>query len=100
MPGGDCSDKLRVLANPTRMEVIEALLEQGPLYVWQLLERLQVEPTLLSHHLRALREAGFLEAQRDGKALLYRLAPGIRTRRGRGVDLDCCVLRFPDRRPR
>lgn len=92
-----CSDKLRLLANPIRMEVVETLLAHGPLHVYELNERMQVEPTLLSHHLRALREAGLVEAERDGKAVLYRLAPGVRASRGRGVDLDCCVLNFPPR---
>jgi len=95
MTHDDCSEKLRLLANPTRMEVVETLLERGPLHVWEINERLDVEPTLLSHHLRLLREAGFVLAERDGKAVLYRLAPGVRAARGRGVDLDCCVLSFP-----
>jgi len=91
----DCSEKLRLLANPTRMEVVETLLAEGPLHVWAINERLNVEPTLLSHHLRVLREAGLVESERDGKAVLYRLAPGVRAAKGRGVDLDCCVLSFP-----
>lgn len=90
-----CSEKLRLLANPTRMEVVEALLARGPLHVWELNEDLDVEPTLLSHHLRVLREAGLVEAERDGKAVLYRLAPGVRAAQGRGVDLSCCILSFP-----
>ena len=92
----DCSERLRVLAHETRMEVVGALLERGPLHVWEINEELDVEPTLLSHHLRVLREAGLIEAERDGKALLYRLAPGVRTAKGRGVDLSCCVLNFPE----
>ena len=98
MGSPDCSDKLRLLANRTRMEVVEALLADGPLHVFEINERLNVEPTLLSHHMRLLREAGLVEAERDGKAVLYRLAPGVRAARGRGVDLDCCVLSFPPRR--
>ena len=94
----DCSEKLRLLANPTRMEVVENLLSRGPLHVWEINLTLNVEPTLLSHHLRVLREAGLVAAERDGKAVLYSLAPGVRAAKGRGVDLDCCVLSFPARR--
>ena len=93
----ECSDKLRLLANGTRMEVVEALLARGPLHVWEINEDLDVEPTLLSHHLRVLREAGLVQAERDGKTVLYRLAPGVRAAKGRGVDLSCCVLSFPER---
>lgn len=76
------------------MDVVRALLDAGPLHVWEINERAGVEPTLLSHHLRVLREAGLVEADRDGKAVLYRLAEGVRAARGRGLDLHCCVLDF------
>jgi len=98
MPQHDCSEKLRLLANATRMEVLERLLADDPLHVWEINEGLDVEPTLLSHHLRVLREAGLIEAERDGKALLYRLAPGVRPAKGKGIDLECCVLNFPEER--
>ena len=98
MPTENCADKLRLLANPTRMRVLRALLEAGPLHVWEINERASVEASLLSHHLRVLREAGLVEAERDGKAVLYRLARGAKPARGQGVDLSCCVLRFPEGR--
>lgn len=91
----DCPAMLRLLAHRTRLEVVRALLDDGPLHVWEINERVAIEPTLLSHHLRALREAGLVDADRDGKAVLYRLADGLRARDGRSIDLACCVLRFP-----
>jgi DNA-binding transcriptional ArsR family regulator len=90
----DCSEVLRVLSNPTRMQVVRTLLQNGPMHVGDVNSRLEVEPTLLSHHLRVLREAGLVEAERDGKAVLYRLAPGIRAGRNRALNLSCCRLSF------
>lgn len=90
----DCSERLRVLANRTRMEVVQTLLREGPLHVGAINERTRVEQTLLSHHLRVLREAGIVEASRDGKAVLYRIAPDVRARGSRGLDLSCCTLSF------
>ena len=92
-----CADKLKVLADATRLAVIEALLE-GPAYVGELGERLQVEQSLLSHHLKVLREAGLVEAERDGKAVLYRLAPGVEgASAGKAISLGCCRISFETR---
>jgi hypothetical protein len=44
---------------------------------------------------RLPREAELVEAGRDGKAVPYRLAPGVHAAKGRGVDLRCCALTFP-----
>lgn len=90
----DCAGMLRVLADQTRLAVVEQLLD-GPLHVGQINARLGVEQSLLSHHLKVLRDAGLVLAERDGKAVLYRLAPQVAAvRRGRAIDLGCCRLSF------
>jgi len=68
------AEKLKVLAERTRLNVIERLLE-GPKHVGELAELLGVEQSLLSHHLKVLREAELVVAVRDGKAVSYHLAP-------------------------
>ena len=90
-----CAARLKVLADPTRLAVLRILMD-GPRHVGEINEVLEVEQTLLSHHLRVLREAGLVQAQRDGKAVLYRIAPGV-TVKGRGgisLDIGCCKLSF------
>lgn len=90
----DCAARLKVLADPTRLAVVEALLD-GPRRVGALNERLGLDPSLLSHHLRVLRESRLVETARDGKAVEYRLADGVAVDGpGRAVDLGCCRLRF------
>ncbi|MEM7305123.1 MAG: metalloregulator ArsR/SmtB family transcription factor [Planctomycetota bacterium] len=89
-----CVDRLKVLADPTRLEVMQQLLD-GPKHVGEMNAALDVEQSLLSHHLKVLREAKLVEAERDGKAVLYRLAPDVRIGRGRrGINLGCCSLSF------
>jgi ArsR family transcriptional regulator, nickel/cobalt-responsive transcriptional repressor len=89
-----CADLMRALADHTRLEVVKALLD-GPLHVHELNAALQVEPTLFSHHLRVLRDARILVARRDGKAVLYSLAPAMTSANGgRTIDLKCCDIRF------
>ncbi|UCF39434.1 MAG: helix-turn-helix transcriptional regulator [Acidobacteriota bacterium] len=80
------------------MEVL--LLE--PCSVGQLSERLFVEQSLLSHHLRVLREAGLVKGDRQGKSVIYRatestLVPG----KLNAINLGCCQLHFePGQRQR
>lgn len=87
-----CVSKLKALADTTRLAVMESLMD-GPLHVGELADSLGVEQSLLSHHLRVLREMGLLVAERDGKAVLYALAPGVEGA-GKSRHLGCCRLSF------
>ncbi len=92
-----CADKLKVLADLTRLAVLESLMDR-PKHVDELMALLGVEQSLLSHHLALLRDAGLVRATRDGKSVLYRLAMGVKSKTsGKGLDLGCCQLRFPIR---
>lgn len=93
-PAADCAEKLRVLSDPTRLSVVELLME-GPKRVGQLNEVLGIEQSLLSHHLRVLRDAGFVVTQRDGKGVLYDLSPEFRSGQGDTLNLGCCAISFP-----
>lgn len=92
---GGCADILRALGDATRLGVLQALLER-PRHVGELGEKLKVEQSLLSHHLKVLRTAGLVSATRDGKAVLYRIAPEIAgARENQCIDLKCCQVVFP-----
>lgn len=94
--GGEvsCASVLKVLADETRLAVVEQLLD-GPKTVSQINDELGVESTLLSHHLKALREANIISGQREGRYVSYSLAPALLARRkGRAIDLGCCTLSF------
>ncbi len=65
-----CAEILRALGDATRLSVLQALLE-GPAHVHDLLKRVTVGQSLLSDHLKVLRDAGLVLAKRDGKAVLY-----------------------------
>jgi len=88
------ADRLKVLADETRLSVMRKLLD-GPKHVGDINESLGLEPSLLSHHLKILREAGLVESKRDGKAVLYRLSPEVKAKpSGHGINLGCCLLSF------
>lgn len=89
-----CAEILKVLADETRLAVVRQLMT-GPKHVGEMNEDLQVETTLLSHHLKVLRDAGIIEGERDGKAVLYRLSPNVESKRkGATLELGCCRLVF------
>jgi len=89
-----CASILKVLAVETRLAVVGQLLG-GPKSVGELNEELLVESTLLSHHLRVLREAEIVETERNGKQVIYRLAKSImKNSRGKSINLGCCKLTF------
>lgn len=89
-----CATLLKVLGDETRLSVVRQLLS-GSRHVGELNAELGIDQSLLSHHLKVLREAGLVIAERDGKAVLYRLAPAARlTRSGNAINLGCCRLSF------
>jgi ArsR family transcriptional regulator len=93
-PQDGCAEILRALGDATRLGVLQALLER-PYHVNDLMEKLGVEQSLLSHHLKVLREAGLVLATRDGKAVRYEVAPAIAgARQSQCIDLQCCQVVF------
>ena len=66
---------LRVVADPVRLRVLE-LLAAEELCVCHLQDELDLKQTLVSHHLRVLREAGLVGAEPRGRFTYYRLRPG------------------------
>jgi len=97
-PSTDCADKLKLLADTTRLAVLEVLMDK-PKRVRELMELLGVEQSLMSHHLALLREAGLIDATRAGKSVLYQLAESVESSTaGKSLDLGCCQLSFPTRK--
>lgn len=93
-PEVSCATLLKVLADDTRLDVVRQLMT-GPRHVGELNASIPIDQSLLSHHLKILRTAGIVKAERDGKAVLYRLAPAVESRRkGKGINLGCCVISF------
>lgn len=90
-----CASKLKILADSTRLAVLE-LLWSGPKHVGEMNAVLGLEQSLLSHHLKILRDSGFIKATRDGKAVLYQLESTVWSTSGggRAIDLGCCQISF------
>jgi len=64
---------LKTTAHPTRIAVVQLLAAQESLSVTEISERLNVEQSLLSHHLSGMKLKGILSSTRDGKNIYYSL---------------------------
>ncbi len=64
---------LKVIAHPIRLQVLAALMEKDPLSVSEISKmiKLDVEQSLLSHHLIKMRENGVLTCKKDGIYVYY-----------------------------
>ena len=89
-----CANKLKVLGDPTRLAVLESLMA-GAKNVGELMERLDVEQSLLSHHLAILRDMGLVESSREGKTMMYQLPSSVSdSTSGKAINLGCCKISF------
>lgn len=68
------ADFWQALSHPIRLRVLEALRQEGPLNVGQLVERLEIGQGHLSNHLTCLKNCGLVTTAAQGRYVYYRLA--------------------------
>ena len=64
------ADLFRLLGDPTRLKIVVSCL-RAPLAVSDIAERLGLSVSLVSHHLRLLKVARLVRADRQGKQVYY-----------------------------
>jgi ArsR family transcriptional regulator len=82
-------DQLRVLkcmSDKTRLEILQ-LLKEGEKCVRDMVEMVNQEQSLVSHHLQEMRECGLVKTRREGKKVIYSLADGSIVKLLEDVDL-------------
>jgi len=67
------ASKLRAMAHPMRIAIIELLSNNKKLSVTEIYESLRIEQAAASHHLNILKGKGILSSRRDGKQIHYSL---------------------------
>jgi len=75
-PGAEnATDTLfRMLADPTRRQILDLIAERGPVNVSELAEEFpDLVASGISKHLMGLRAAGLVQANRDGRQQIYSL---------------------------
>jgi DNA-binding transcriptional ArsR family regulator len=69
----ELADLFHLLGDPTRLRIVLACLAQ-PTSVGEIAARLALSSSLVSHHLRLLRAARIVKAERQGKQVFYTAA--------------------------
>jgi len=74
MSGAEAAEAFAALGSEVRLSILRALVRAGGegLPVGALQQRLAIAASTLSHHLRAMIQAGVLEQTRDGRTLICR----------------------------
>ncbi len=67
--------RFKALADPTRVRILNLLAASDEVCVCVLNEEFDLSQPTISHHLKLLREAGLVEAERRGTWGFYRLVP-------------------------
>jgi DNA-binding transcriptional ArsR family regulator len=67
------ADMFRLMGDPSRLRIIYACLD-APVSVGEIARSLELSPSLVSHHLRLLRAARVLRAERQGRHVFYAAA--------------------------
>lgn len=67
------ADLFHLLGDPTRLRIVLSCLE-APIAVGEIAGGLQLSSSLVSHHLRLLRAARIVKAERQGKQVFYSTA--------------------------
>jgi DNA-binding transcriptional ArsR family regulator len=70
------STVFKALSDPTRRKVLQ-LLRQGPKSAGELADHFPVSKPTMSAHFAVLREAGLVESDKQGKAIIYRLRMSV-----------------------
>ncbi len=69
---GQAAECLRVLAHPHRLRMIQMLLA-GDYTVGELAEACGLPSAMASEHLRLLQRCGFLQSEKNGRKVFYRV---------------------------
>ena len=64
---------LKCIGEPTRLQILK-LLANGEKCVTEIIENVHREQSLVSHHLKALKDCNIVIARHDAQKIYYRLA--------------------------
>ena len=64
---------MKALAHPLRLKILEFIDSQGVINVNKIYNTLKIEQSVTSQHLRLLRMAGVVNAEKEGKFVHYNI---------------------------
>ena len=57
----------KALADPTRLQIYEEIAGHPDMYCGEIIQKYELSPGTVSHHLKILLEAGLIECRREGQ---------------------------------
>lgn len=70
------SETFKVLADPTRIQILSLLAQySGQVCVCDIVDNFDLSQPTISHHLRLLKDAGLIDAEKHGLWVYYQLKP-------------------------
>ena len=95
-----CAEFLKAVADPDRLKIIQCL-QSGPKQVGEICRELNVPIANISHHLQLLKNAKLVSRQKQGRFVIYTLAPEF-FRKATGsklsaLDFGCCRLELGEK---
>jgi ArsR family transcriptional regulator len=57
----------KALADPTRLQIYEEIATHPDIYCGEIIEKYELSPGTVSHHLKILLEAGLIDCRKDGQ---------------------------------
>jgi len=88
-----CATYLKAIAEPTRYQIVKGL-RSGAMTVTDIAEIVELDITIVSHHLRVLYHAEIVTTERDGRHIYYALNPKLVSTKRKMDELNfgCCKL--------
>jgi DNA-binding transcriptional ArsR family regulator len=68
----ELAEMFRLMSDPSRLSIVLSCLAER-VSVGEMAQRLKLSPSLVSHHLRLLRAARLLQADRQGRQVFYQI---------------------------
>jgi ArsR family transcriptional regulator, lead/cadmium/zinc/bismuth-responsive transcriptional repressor len=68
----ELAEMFRLMSDPSRLSIVLSCLSER-VSVGEMAQRLGFSPSLVSHHLRLLRAARLLQAERQGRQVFYQI---------------------------
>jgi len=69
---GDAADFLGIIAEENRLKIL-CVLKKGERCVCDIWRDLDIPQNLASHHLKVLKDAGFIDYRKEGLKMIYRI---------------------------
>jgi ArsR family transcriptional regulator len=69
----ELAEMFRLMSDPSRLSIVLSCLAER-VSVGEMAQRLRLSPSLVSHHLRLLRAARLLQAERQGRQVFYQIS--------------------------